>query len=296
MNYKQFFITTTLPLLATMLLASCNQFTGSQGNVKRQYDSLLVETENNKRELNEVLSIIMEIEEDIQKVNEAENRVRVGTATGELGTSDLQQLKSDIEYMTESLLKNKEKLEKQSSILKEKDINISALSRKINNLQSQIKEKESMIAQLENELASRDLLIQEQGAEIQALSETQEAQKMTIALQDKQLAEQEGKLYKAYYCFGTMSELKEQKILSGGGLFSSLKVLPEGFNRDYFLQIDIRDVKSIPLFAPKARIRSDHPASSYEFVKDSEGNMSLNILDAEDFWSVGRYLVIEVNP
>ncbi|MDO5036376.1 MAG: hypothetical protein Q4D93_05390 [Porphyromonas sp.] len=264
--------------------------------LQNSYDSLLVETEKNKRDLNEVLNIIMEVEDDIQKVNEAENRIRVGSATGELQPSDLDNLKDDIRFLTETLDKNREELNRQNELLKKRDINISALTKKINTLQDQIKQKETIISQLENEIANRDLQLKEKDAQIEDLNETQEAQQVTIELQDKQLEAQEAQLYTVYYCFGTMSELKEQRILSGGGLFSSLKVLPEGFNKDYFLQIDKRKVTSIALFAPRARVRTDHPASSYEFVKDSEGNMSLEILDPEAFWSLGRYLVIEVNP
>lgn len=50
-------------------------------------------------------------------------------------------------------------------------------------------------------------------------------QETTIALQDRKIAQQEAQLYTGYYCFGTISELKEQNILSGGGLFSRTKVL-----------------------------------------------------------------------
>lgn len=62
-------------------------------------------------------------------------------------------------------------------------------------------------------------------------------------LNPKKLNAQDKALHTAYYCFGTSKELKEQKILSGGGLFSKSKVLQSGFNKDYFISIDIREVK-----------------------------------------------------
>ena len=105
---------------------------------------------------------------------------------------------------------------------------------------------------------------------------------------------QDKALHTAYYCFGTSKELKEQKILSGGGLFSKSKVLQSGFNKDYFISIDIREVKEIPLFASKAKLKSNHPEGSYEFVEDEDGNLTLKINDEKAFWSLGKYLVIEV--
>ena len=33
----------------------------------------------------------------------------------------------------------------------------------------------------------------------------------------------------------------------------------------------------------------------YEFVEDEEGNLTLVITDAQTFWSLGKYLVIEVS-
>ena len=77
-------------------------------------------------------------------------------------------------------------------------------------------------------------------------------------------------------------------------MFAKSKVLQSGFNKDYFISIDIREVKEIPLFAGKAKLKSNHPEGSYEFVKDEDGNMTLKITYEKAFWSLGKYLVIEV--
>ena len=70
--------------------------------------------------------------------------------------------------------------------------------------------------------------------------------------------------------------------------------MQSGFNKDYFISIDIREVKEIPLFAGKAKLKSNHPEGSYEFTKDEDGNLTLKITDTKAFWSLGKYLVIEV--
>jgi len=116
----------------------------------------------------------------------------------------------------------------------------------------------------------------------------------TSAEQTKKINEQDKQLHRAYYCFGTKKELKDQNILTGGGLFSKSKMAKENFNEDYFISIDTREVTSIPLYARKATVRSSHPENSYRFVKDAEGNLTLEIVNAKSFWSMSKYLVVEV--
>jgi hypothetical protein len=45
----------------------------------------------------------------------------------------------------------------------------------------------------------------------------------------------------------------------------------------------------------KGKLISKHPAGSYEFGKGATGQLELRILDPKTFWSLTKYLVIEVN-
>ena len=56
----------------------------------------------------------------------------------------------------------------------------------------------------------------------------------TAAAQSEKFNAQDKALHTAYYCFGTSKELKEQKILSGGGLFSKSKSIAEWFQQGLF--------------------------------------------------------------
>lgn len=288
-------IIVAIALSIALFLTGCTgEKSSAYTKLQNSYDSLLVQNTRNNQELEQVLGLILEIEDEMERIAAAENRVRVKYADGELNESTREQLRNDIAFLTRSLQENKEQLAKQMDELKRKDINLSSLNKKIGILQAQIAEKENIIAELNNELAAKDLTIREQGEAISLLEETSRSNEATIAIQDKQLAQQDKQLHTAYYCFGTVGELKEQRIISGGGLFSKSKVLPEGFNQDYFIRIDTREISTIQLFAPKALLRTDHPASSYDLVKDNEGNMTLKITDKENFWSRSKYLVVEI--
>ena len=247
-----------LVCVCTAMLASCGQNSADYKKLKAENDSLRIENTKNTDELNDMLSTLNDIESDFQSIRDAENYLTIQQQTGgELNQS-------------------------------------SALRKTIDRLSSELDQKATMIVALQEDLAKKNVRIQELDEMVSSLNEDVESLATTAAAQSEKLNAQDKALHTAYYCFGTSKELKEQKILSGGGLFSKSKVLQSGFNKDYFISIDIREVKEIPLFASKAKLKSNHPEGSYEFVEDEDGNLTLKINDEKAFWSLGKYLVIEV--
>src|SRR5690606_8105632 len=139
---------------------------------------------------------------------------------------------------------------------------------------------------LQTELAKKDEQIAQLSQDITSLAV--EAEQQSVAIK-----EQEKTLNTAFYVFGTINELKEQKILTGGFL-KSTRVFQDTFNKDYFVQIDIREVTLIPFFEKKSKLWSTHPDGTYEFDKGNDGNLTFKITDTQRFWSLTKYLIIEV--
>lgn len=284
-----------ISLSATVLLASCVQNSKEYKQVKAENDSLKIESARNTAELNEMLTILNEVEGDIQSIREAENYLSYQNTDGELTPSKREQIKQNMQLITETLKKNKQQISELEDKLNKSNINSSALRKTIERLNSEMDQKALMIASLQEELANKNIRIQELDEMISSLNEDVEVLAATTALQTQSLQAQDKELHTAYYCFGTAKELKDQNILTGGGLFSKSKALEGDFNRDYFISVDIREVKEIPLFAGKASLRSNHPDGTYEFIKDEDGNLTLKIINEGLFWSLGRYLVIQVS-
>jgi len=109
----------------------------------------------------------------------------------------------------------------------------------------------------------------------------------TVATQDRALNT-------AWFVFGTSSELKDQKIVTKKFLQKKKVLEDQDFNKDYFTQIDIRTDKEIKLYSKDAKLLTSHPEGSYELKKDDKGQLTLVITNPNKFWSVSRYLVIEV--
>lgn len=263
--------------------------------LKAENDSLKIENTKATSEMNEILTTLNDVEADIQSIRDAENYLNIQQQSGgEFSKSNREQIKQNMQLISETLKKNKETISQLEEKLKKSGIQSAALKKTINRLSSELDQKATMIVALQEDLAKKNVRIQELDEMVSSLNEDVENLATTAAAQSEKLGEQDKALNTAYYCFGTAKELKDQKILSGGGLFSKSKVLQSGFNKDYFISVDIREVKEIPLFAGKAKLKSNHPEGSYEFVKDEDGNLTLNITDPKTFWSLGKYLVIEV--
>ena len=277
------------------LLVSCGQNSAEYKKLKAENDSLKIENTKATSEMNEILSTITHVEADIQSIRDAENYLNLQQQTGgEFSKSNREQIKQNMQLISETLKKNKETISQLEDKLKKSGIQSAALRKTISRLSSELDQKATMIVALQEDLAKKNVRIQELDEMVSSLNEDVENLATTAAVQSEKLNEQDKALNTAYYCFGTAKELKDQKILSGGGLFSKSKVLQSGFNKDYFISVDVREVKEIPLFAAKAKLKSNHPEGSYEFVKDEDGNLTLNITDPKTFWSLGKYLVIEV--
>ncbi len=277
------------------LLASCGQQSVEYKKLKAENDSLRIENTKNTEELNDMLSTLNDIEADIQSIRDAENYLTIEQQTGgELSLSRQEKIKQNMQLISETLKKNRAQISELEEKLEKSGIQSAALRKTIQRLSSELDEKSRMIVSLQEDLEKKNVRIQELDEMVTSLNEDVENLSTTAAAQSETISEQDKALHTAYYCFGTTKELKDQKILSGGGLFSRSKVLQDGFNKDYFISIDIREVKEIPLFAKKAKLRSNHPEGSYEFIEDEDGNLALVIKDENTFWSLGKYLVIEV--
>ncbi|GHU13410.1 hypothetical protein FACS189441_0810 [Betaproteobacteria bacterium] len=284
-----------LVCLGISMLTACVQNSTEYQQLKAESDSLKLENARYASEMNGMLSILNDIEADFQSIRDAENYLSIQKReSGELTPSTREQIKNNMQLISETLKKNREQIGKLEAQLKNSNIQSAALKKTIDRLISELDQKATLVITLQEDLAKKNVHIEELDRQVATLKEDVEGLALTTSTQAQTLKAQEKALNTAYYCFGTSKELKDQKILSGGGLFSKSKVLQDDFNREYFISIDIREVTEISLFATKANLKSNHPEGSYQFIKDEDKNLIFKIIDIKTFWSLGKYLVIEV--
>ena len=281
--------------VCTVLLVSCGQQSAEYKRLQAENDSLRLENTKASSELNDMLSTLDDIEAGFQSIRDAENYLSLQQKAGdEMTPGRREQIKENMKLVSETLKKNREQIAELQDKLNKSGNKNKTLQTMIDRLSKELDEKTAMIISLQEDLAKKNVRIQELDDMVSDLNENVENLSTTNAVQSEKLSAQDKALHTAYYCFGTAKELKAQNILTKKGIFTKTKVLQDGFNRDYFITIDTREVTEIPLFSSKAKLQSNHPETSYEFTKDEDGNVTLKITNPEAFWSLSKFLVIEV--
>ncbi|MDR2913817.1 MAG: hypothetical protein LBV74_03130 [Tannerella sp.] len=274
-------------------LTACTQFSSEYKRTKQENDSLKLQLKKGEVEMDEMLSILNAVEDDIQSIREAEDFLTI-QKDSEFSVSKREQIKNNMTLITETLKRNKQQLAELQEKLNASGVKSSALQKTIDRLTKDLNEKGETIVKLQSELGQKDEEIKQLAQQVEGLNADVQILEDVNISQNERLNEQEQTLNTVFYCFGTKKELKEQNILTGGGLFSKSKALEGDFNKDYFISIDKRQVTAIPLYASKAKIKTNHPEDTYNFHKDPDGNLTLEIKDTTKFWSLSKYLVIEV--
>lgn len=281
-------------LLGAGVLLSCTNFgkkvteTDEYLKLQAEKDSLEAVLKTSDAETQEMMAVISEVEANFDKIREAEKYISTQSAqSGEMSQDTKKRVSDNFQMIQEILKRNKAQLADLNKKYSTSNKQVASLQTTIDRLNKEMQESSVRLVELQGELAKRDETIAQLSTDISEIAQHAEEQSVTIKEQDKTL-------HTAYYVFGTTNELKEQKILSGGFL-KSTKVMQDTFNKDYFLQIDIREVTQIPLYTPKAKLWSTHPEGTYEFVKGANDNLTFHITDTQRFWSLTKYLIIEVS-
>ncbi|WP_291527966.1 hypothetical protein [Bacteroides sp. UBA939] len=284
-------------IVCATTIISCDNFSGGgKDQLKAENDSLMMELTQRNAELDEMMGTFNEISEGFRQINAAESRVdlqRGAVAEGSLSAK--QQIAADIEFIQQQMQDNKEQIAKLEAMLKSSKSNSAQLKKAVESLTQELAAKTQHVEELHAELASKNIRIQELDAAVTGLSADKQALTAENEAKAKTVAEQDQELNTAWFVFGTKKELKDQKILTDTGLFKKGKVLKDGdVNKDYFTQIDLRTTKEIKLYSKDAEVLTTHPTDSYALEKDDKGQLVLKISNPKDFWSVSKYLVIQV--
>ena len=277
-------------IMCAAFFASCNNKGGSNEQLRAENDSLLSELTQRNSELDEMMGTFNEVQEGFRQINAAESRVDLqrGTIT-ENAASAKQQIASDIEFITKTMEENKAQIAKLQSMLKNSKNNSAQLKKAVEALTAELAAKTQRIEELQAELAAKNIRIQELDEAVTGLTADKENLTAENEAKAKTVSEQDKAINTAWYVFGTKAELKSQKILQSGDVLKS-----SDFNKDYFTQIDVRTTKEVELYSKRAEVLTNHPASSYTLDKDDKGQLTLRISNPKEFWSVSKYLVIQV--
>ncbi|HER09000.1 MAG TPA: hypothetical protein ENO20_08840 [Bacteroides sp.] len=232
-----------------------------------------------------------QIEEDLEKIAQRENMISLESSDVEISTDRKQKILDDIQYINSMLDLNKKKIAALNAQLQKSGGSIQGLQEKIADLEGTIKERENEINNLKLALVDKDF-------EIGQLNERMEDLHMTLVQKDEMIHEQINEMNKGFLAYGTFEDLEAMGLVVKEGGFLGLgrkESLVEDFADSVFREVDVTEVKSIPVDSKKVKLITEHPADSYELVQEDEKRIAyIEIKDPDRFWKISKYAVVEV--
>lgn len=289
---KQILIT----LLILPLFWQCD-FGPSKTELRQTNDSLLLASALKEIQLNQMLETMSAIDSNLAMIKEKEQIISLKAGTGDIKGASADQINEDIKLIYELMVQNKERILQLEEQMKKSGADNNNLRKIISALNEQLKEKTEEIASLNELLHQRNIEIDQLNYRVGNLSYSVDSVTKANEQNKQSLRATEDNLNTAFYAIGTKKELKDKKIIVREGFlfFGEDKVLTNQFDERYFNQIDIRKTESIALLSKKAQLLTPHPQGSFELVVGDDESIVLVITNKEKFWSISKYLVVQVS-
>ncbi|MFQ5569580.1 MAG: hypothetical protein ACE5G0_07885 [Rhodothermales bacterium] len=246
--------------------------------------------------LEEYITLVNQTLADLDALTQREGmlrQIRLDVQAGEAGSSEIGM--GTIEQRVQDNLTAIERYIEESK--KERD----ELGRQRDRLLRMAREREVHVSNLDLTIQQLNGLIEEKEQTILSLRE--EAQRMLTRIADLShentvLVAENTELRQAYYIVGTRTELEGHGIIDRRGGFLSLgrKTHLSEYDVRRFVSTNVeRDKIFLGQDLKRYQILSDHrPHTSLYQFEEQDNKVYLAIANAEDFWKVSRYLVVEV--
>jgi hypothetical protein len=241
--------------------------------------------------LNEWMTTFDAIEKDLNTIKEKENVITYQSSNKEFSKDKKEQILKDIEYINSLLDQNKKKIASLTAQLKNSGGAIKGLQIKIAQLEASMKQRETEVSELKTALVEKDFAIGQ-------LNTRMNEQQIVIAQRDEKIKYQTSEMNKGYIAYGTYKALKAKGLVNKEGGFLGLgkkETITNNFSDSAFTQVNITEIKEIPVNSKSAKLITEHPTSSYELLKDKDNRIAgIEIKDPEQFWKISKYAVVEV--
>ncbi|MDD2488233.1 MAG: hypothetical protein WC108_05155 [Bacteroidales bacterium] len=242
------------------------------------------EMESLFQELNAIEQSLSEVSAKYGNVNKLKNN------SGEKVNKDTRaRITDEIQNINELLASNKQKLSKLNNQMAANGNKNKELATFVENLQTRVNEQEAQIQALTAELQQKKIVIENLNKNIDDLSKQNQ-------VKDQQILQVESEKNTAYYMVGTKKQLQAEGVVnvSGGFLGIGKKAKVSGdSDLSKYTKVDIRQFENIPLNGKnKIKILTSHPSSSYTLEGGTKYPTAIKIKDAASFWGKSRFLVI----
>lgn len=284
-------------LFAIMMVAMAIIMSACDGKkiekMQHDIDSLQSLTEMKDGDLRDMANFLTVISEGLDSIAQQEDMLFTNGNGPEGQVVDREQIRKNLSDFEETLKRQKNRIAQLESDLKKKGANVTKLQGIIDMLNRQLEEKDAMITQLKADLEQSNFTVAQLRTHVDNLNETNAALNRTVEEQNQAISQQSEQLNEAYVRIGTKKELENDGLLSGG-FMKKKKLDMQNIQQGHFQRIDIRNTSEIGIDGRKPKLLTQAPANSYTFVDNGNGTSTLRILDRNQFWSLSKYLVIQI--
>ena len=238
--------------------------------------------------INETLKTFDTIEKELNLIKEKEHIITINSSNNDFSQDKKNKILNDIAYIGTLLENNKRKIAKLNDQLKKFGVELQGLKDKIAQLETDLQQRQIDIIDLKNILEKKEV-------EISELNNKVNEQQLIIVNEGEIIANQTFELNKAFVVYGTKKELLNKGIINKSGGFLGLGRKENlTFSNSLFKQVDLTQLKSIPVNSKNAKLVTDHPVDSYEFKYDGKMISSIEINNPSEFWKASKYVVIQI--
>ena len=283
-------------LVAVVALGACQQ--KKIDRMQSVQDSITHAVLEKDSAILDFVATMNEIQENLDSIKQIQEIVKIDAGNNnELKRRTKDQIIDDIQVINNLLQKNKEMVAQLQKKMGASDVKAAELQKAIILLNRQIEQKDAEIASLNEQLEKLNVDMAGLNTRLKTVQEENTQKDEVIREKMQAMEKQTSEMNTAYYAFGTVKELVQNEVIekTGGilGIGRTLK-MKKDFNKQYFTQVDIRDLKTLQLFVKKAQLVTTHPAGSYHFEGEKPIE-SLVIDDPQEFWKTSKYLIIAIN-
>ncbi len=283
MKMKKVFL---LSMIAGLMLSACGYESKEYKALKKQNDSILAVQQQQIAEMNEYIATIQDIDNGFASIKQSQDYISLNaSAEGQPTQTVRTRLTNDVQIINQILADNKTKIDELEKKIQSGKFQSTELRKTVKRLTETLNQKNKELQDMEKVLAGKDIKIDSLTTETQNLNRRTVDLESKNAQKEKEIADQDALIHKAYYKIATTKEIKESNI--------DVKKMKTNFRTSLFTAVDVRQFDSLPIDSKKAKILTKHPANSYELRLGADKKYTLIIKNQTDFWAVSKYLLIQ---
>ena len=294
---KKIIGTITLALTVFAVLNACENVEQSDQYqaLQSRVDSLQNVNKQLKKNYNETLELLNEIETGFNDISESERSLIALSLENQADTvSQRDVVLNEMERVKNKIAEQQDRIDNLGKQLASSNAKNKTLTATINRMQKELDEKTQVIADLQRTVNTQREQISKLTGTVTGLEKDVAGLKEQSASQQATIKQQDKDFNTVSYICGTEEELIEWGLFGKNGIFDRGRLLDLSNTAADFKSFDRRRVHTIPTNGKRIKLLTNHPEDSYTITLEDDGTESIQIEDIDTFWSISRYLVVRV--